>query len=175
MNIFPTLTRGLLVLAPALMVFPAVAARLEIQLGRSYMDRHAANVIFAEGVLGTHRLGDSRLSWSPDLSAGWIGGRDLATYQHARYGTAAPVWLVAAGIRLHAGDRGDGYRRFFFSFQPALHRGRTQTLSSCYEFVSTLGWQGRRVSVQVRHISNGGLHDPNRGETMALLGIAFDP
>ncbi|MGH8144898.1 MAG: acyloxyacyl hydrolase, partial [Rhodanobacteraceae bacterium] len=40
-----------------------------------------------------------------------------------------------------------------------------------YEFVSTLGWQARRFSVQIRHISNGSLHEPNCGETMLLLGV----
>jgi hypothetical protein len=63
----------------------------------------------------------------------------------------------------------------FFSFQPALHAGRTQALSSVYEFVSTLGWQGRVASIQVRHISNGSLHPPNCGETMVLLGVRLPP
>jgi hypothetical protein len=36
-----------------------------------------------------------------------------------------------------------------------------------------LGWQGKHFSVQVRHISNGGFHEPNRGETMGLIGFAF--
>ena len=65
-------------------------------------------------------------------------------------------------------------RGLFLSVQPALQSGRTQALSSGYEFVSTLGWQGRHVSVQIRHVSNAGLHAPNRGETMALLGVGFD-
>ena len=62
----------------------------------------------------------------------------------------------------------------FFSLQPALHSGRTQALSSAYEFVTSVGWQGRRFSVQIRHVSNAGLHNPNRGETMALIGLGFD-
>ncbi|RDI99046.1 hypothetical protein DVT68_11215 [Dyella solisilvae] len=37
-----------------------------------------------------------------------------------------------------------------------------------------LGWQGERWSLQVRHVSNAGLKDPNLGETMLLLGLAFN-
>src|SRR6185312_11098319 len=105
-----------------------------------------------------HRVGDSRWSWSPDVSLGWINGRDIARFRDNRYDTRDDAWLLAAGAR----------------FQPALNSGRTQALSSPYEFVSTLGWQGRRFSVQIRHVSNGDLHKPNRGETMALVGIGFD-
>jgi hypothetical protein len=73
------------------------------------------------------------------------------------------------------GDASDWYRSLFFSFQSAVQTGRTQALSTPCEFVSTLGWEGRRFSGQVWHISNGNLHHPNRGEIMALLGVAFDP
>lgn len=155
--------------------FPAAAAHLELQIGRSYMDSYAANTVFVEGVFSDHRIGNSRFSWSPDVSLGWIDGRDIARFAGARYTTRDPVWVLAGGARLHYGDAGDWYRSLFFSFQPALQTGRTQALSTPYEFVSTLGWQGRRFSVQVRHISNGNLHHPNRGETMALVGAAFDP
>ena len=110
----------------------------------------------------------------PDVSLGWLDGRDIASFDRNRYSTRDQVWLVAGGARFRYGDAGDWYRSLFFSFQPALHTGRTQALSSPYEFVSTLGWQGRRFSVQIRHISNGDLHSPNRGETMALLGMGFD-
>lgn len=65
-------------------------------------------------------------------------------------------------------------RGWFLSFQPAVTHGRTQALSSPCEFITTLGWQGRRFSFQIRHVSNASLHQPNRGETMALLGAGFD-
>ncbi len=58
----------------------------------------------------------------------------------------------------------------FGSFQPAFNMGRSHALSSAYD----LGWQGRRFSFHLRHISNAGLHDPNRGETMALIGSGFE-
>jgi hypothetical protein len=32
----------------------------------------------------------------------------------------------------------------------------------------------KNVSFQIRHISNGSFHEPNRGETMALVGIGFN-
>jgi hypothetical protein len=165
----------LLALPLASLAFSATAARLEIQGGRSYMDSYATNTVFVEGVFNEYRIGDSRFSWSPDVSLGWLDGRNIARFDGGRYTTRDQIWLVAGGARLHYGDAGDWYRPLFLSFQPALHTGRTQALSTPYEFVSTLGWQGRRFSVQVRHISNGNLHHPNRGETMALVGVAFNP
>lgn len=153
---------------------PAAATHVELQAGRSYMDSRATNTVFVESVFAAHPLGDSALHWAPDVSLGWIDGRDIARYRHARYGTSDAIWLVAGGVRVNAGDRGDWYHPFFYSFQVALHGGRTQALSSAYEFVNSVGWQWRHVSVQVRHISNGSLHEPNRGETMALLGVGFD-
>jgi hypothetical protein len=80
------------------------------------------------------------------------------------------VWLFAAGARLYRGDP----HGWFLGLQAAAQDGRTQALSSGYEFVTTLGWQGRHFSVQVRHVSNAGLHEPNLGETMALVGLGFD-
>lgn len=169
------MTRAVMALALAVTALPAMAARLEIQVGRSYMDSYAANTAFIEGVFDEHRIGDSRFSWSPDVSLGWINGRDVAGLDRGRYDTRHQSWLLAGGARFHYGDPGDWYHSLFFSFQPALHAGRTQALSTPYEFVSTLGWQGRHFSVGIRHISNGDLHCPNRGETMALIGFGFDP
>jgi hypothetical protein len=156
------------------LTFPATAAHLEIQGGRSYMDSYATNAVFVEGVFDERRIGNSRFSWSPDFSAGWINGRDVDRYRGASFDTRDDVWLLAGGARFLYGDADDWYRHLFFSFQPAVQSGRTQALSSAYEFVSTLGWQGRRFSVQIRHVSNAGLRQPNRGETMALVGIGFD-
>jgi hypothetical protein len=165
----------LLALPLVALAFPAAAARLEIQGGRSYMDSYAANTVFVEGVFDEYRLGDTRFSWSPDVSLGWINGRDIAHFNTYRYNTRDQIWLLAAGARLHYGDAADWYQPLFLSFQPALHTGRTQALSTPYEFVSTLGWQGRRFMLGIRHISNGNLHRPNRGETMAVVGVAFNP
>ncbi|WP_449427077.1 hypothetical protein [Rhodanobacter umsongensis] len=126
-------------MALASIALPAAAAvRVEIEAGRSYMDSYAANTAFVEGVFDEHSIGDSRFSWSPDVSLGWINGRDIAHFDAYRYNTRDQVWLLAAGARFHYGDAGDWYHPLFLSFQPALHSGRTQALSSSYEFVSTL-------------------------------------
>lgn len=155
---------------------PAAAdTRVEVEAGRSYMDSYATNTVFVEGVFDDHRIGDTRFSWSPDVSLGWIDGRDIAHFNAYHLGTRDQIWLLAGGARFHYGDAGDWYHPLFFSFQPAFHTGRTQALSSPYEFVSTLGWQGQHFMLGIRHVSNGDLHRPNRGETMAVLGVSFNP
>ncbi|MEW9571718.1 acyloxyacyl hydrolase [Rhodanobacter sp. Si-c] len=160
--------------ALAFAALPAAATQIELQAGRSYMDNHAANTVFVESVFDEHPLGNTSLHWAPDVSLGWIDGRDIGRYQHARYGTRGAIWLAAGGVRLNAGSSSDWYHHFFYSFQVALHSGRTQALSSAYEFVNSVGWQWHHFSFEIRHISNGKLHEPNRGETMALVGVGFD-
>lgn len=173
MRIHP-LTRGVAaVLMFALPALPAMAARFELQVGRSYMDSYGTNAAFGEVIFDANQIGSSNFTWAPDVTAGWIEGRNLTRYNHDRYTTRDDVGLVAGGVRIHYGPASSWYQPFFFSFQPAVHTGRTEALSSVYEFASALGYQGNHWSVEVRHISNGGFHDPNRGETMALVGIAF--
>lgn len=166
----------LLASALALSPLPLLAqtAHLQVQGGRSFMDGHGASALFLEGVLGAHPIGDSRWTLAPDFSLGWIDGRDLARFRGGPYDTREQAWLVAAGARLQRQSADGGRSHWFASFQPALNSARTQALSSPYEFVTTVGWQGRRFSFQIRHISNAGLHRPNRGETMALIGVGFD-
>lgn len=166
--------RAAMLTALVALAFPAAAAHVEVQAGRSYMDSFGANAFFAESLFTDHRFGGSHLTWAPDVSAGWIEGRDIARYRGSFRGTRESIWLLAAGARFHYGESGDWYQPLFFSFQPALQSGRSMALSGSLEFVSTLGWQGRRFSLQVRHVSDGGLRDPNRGETMVLLGVGFD-
>jgi hypothetical protein len=170
----PPLLRRALLLAFSMAAVPAAATHLELQGGRSYMDSYGTNAAFAEAVFAPRPIGASRFTWSPDVSLGWIDGRDVARYRGARYGTTDAVALLAAGARFHAGDDSRWYHPLFVSFQLAGTSQTTQALSSHYQFVSTLGWQGEHLSFQLRHISNGSLHTPNRGETMALLGVGFD-
>ncbi len=158
----------------ATVAMPAAAAHVEVQGGRSYMDSYPTNAAFVEAVFRGHGIGDSRWRWSPDVSLGWVKGRNITRYNDARYTTRDDVWLLAAGARFQYGDGNNWYHHLFFSVQPAVTSGRTQALSSGYEFVSTAGWLGEHLSFQLRHISNAGLHDPNRGETMALIGVGFD-
>lgn len=164
-------------LAAVLLALPATASfaavRVEVQGGRSYMDSHGTNAAFVEAVFDEHRIGGSDFTWSPDVSVGWIDGRDVSRYRYSRYSTRDNIRLVAAGARFRFADRNAWYRPLFFSFQPVWHDGRTQALSSWYEFASTLGWQGRHWSFAIRHISNGSMHEPNRGETMAVVGLAL--
>ena len=152
----------------------AAATHLELQGGRSYMDSHGTNAAFVEATFDANPIGSSRFTWAPDVSVGWIGGRNLSRYQGNRYETGDDVWLVAGGARLRYGRDSDWYHGFFYSLQGAVQTGRTMALSSVGEFVNTVGWQGKYLSFQIRHISNGGTHGPNRGETMALVGVGFD-
>lgn len=148
------------------------AQSIEVQGGRSYMDSHGTDAFFVESVFDAHPMGNSRFTWSPDVSLGWINGRDNAELRkYERPSTKDTVWLLAGGARLHYGDESNWYHPLFFSFQVAGQTGRTQALSSAYEFVSTLGWEWKYLSLQVRHISNGSFQQPNRGETMALVGL----
>lgn len=151
------------------------APTFELQLGRSYTSSRGAAAAFTEGTFAERSIGSTRVTWTPDVSAGWIDGRDVRRHRRSRYSITDSIWLVAAGARFRYGARGDWYHHLFFSFQPALHTGRTRALSSAYEFVSTLGWQAQRFSIQVRHISNGSLHEPNCGETMLLVGVRIGP
>lgn len=154
--------------------FSAGAQSIEVQGGRSYMDSHGTDAFFVESVFDAHPIGSSRFTWSPDVSLGWIGGRDNADVRkYQSPSTRDNIWLLAGGARLHYGDESNWYHPLFFSFQAAGQTGRTQALSSVYEFVSTLGWQWKYLSLQVRHISNGSFQQPNRGETMALVGVRF--
>jgi len=154
---------------------PATAAtRIEIQGGRSYMDSYGSHAAFVEAVFPAHPLGGTRYHWSPDVSLGWIDGRDVHRYDYSRYTTRPSVALLAAGVRVHRGDAGDWYQPLFASFQVAATNHTTQALSSHYQFVSTLGWQAKHFTLAIRHVSNGSLSGPNRGETMAVVGVAFD-
>jgi hypothetical protein len=171
------LALGLLAVSSLMsLALPAAAeTHVEVQGGRSYMDSHGTNVFFVESVFDAHPMGQSRFTWSPDVSIGYIRGRDIEHYRDYSPGTTNDVWVGALGARLHYGNDNDWYQPLFFSFQVAgTAGGHTQALSSSYQFVSTLGWQMKNVSFQIRHISNGSFKEPNRGETMALVGIGFD-
>ncbi len=150
----------------------AATTQVTIEGARSYMDSHGTNAAFVEAVFPEHALGQ-RFSWAPDVTAGWIDGRDIAKYRDNKYGTRSSVALLAAGARFSYGDEHDWYRPYFFSFQVAGTNHTTMALSSHYQFVSTLGWQASHFMAAIRHISNGSLSGPNRGETMGLVGVTF--
>lgn len=150
------------VLVALLLVSLPAAARVELSGGRSQTThRDWTTVFFAEWI------GESRpvwnLRWAPDVGLGHFDARpDLSGVRLDH-----DVWVAAIGARLYL------WHAAFFGFQGALTDGKTDALSTPYEFVSTLGWQGHRWQVMVRHISNGDFHKPNDGETMLLFGVAF--
>ena len=138
------------------------AARVEFSGGRSETThKDWTTVFFAEWI------GERRpvwiFQWAPDVGLGHFAAR--ANLPGVRLDN--DVWVGAVGARLYL------WRNAFFGFQGALTDGKTDALSTPYEFVSTLGWQGRHWQVMVRHISNDDFHEPNHGETMVLLGVAF--
>jgi len=155
---------------------PISAAELGVQVGRSFMSSRAGtDAVFLEAVFDEHRFGDSRVTWAPDISLGWIEGRDDShRFELDHYRTNDDVLLLAGGARFRYGDVDDWYRHFFFSFQLAAQDGRTRALSNGYEFVSTLGYTWHHLSLQVRHISDGGIRKPNWGETAVLAGFGFE-
>jgi len=138
------------------------AARVELSGGRSQTtQRQWTNVFFAEWIGAPRPVW--KLRWAPDVGLGRFNARpDLPGIRLHH-----DVWVGAAGARLYL------WRNAFFGFQGALTDGKTDALSTPYEFVSTLGWQGHHWQVMVRHISNDDFHKPNHGETMLLLGLAF--
>lgn len=72
-------------------------------------------------------------------------------FRDDHYTTRDHIWMLSAGLRFQYGAPNAWYRPLFFSFQPSLHTGRTQGLSSSYEFTSTLGWQGEHWMFALRH------------------------
>jgi hypothetical protein len=149
------------------------AATFEIEAGRSYSNSHGTPAVFAEGVFDAQPIGSSNFTWAPDVSLGWIDGRDLYHHRIDGENTRDNAFLLGAGARFQYGQQGDWYHHLFFSFQPTYNTGRTPGLSGPLEFASTLGWQWDRFSIRFRHISNAGIHEPNRGETMGLIGVSF--
>ncbi|WP_267226218.1 acyloxyacyl hydrolase [Dyella silvae] len=137
------------------------------------MGDHGATAIFVETMGKQRAVAGSTLTWQPVASLGWIDQRNIYHCEVSRYRATHSTGLLAGGARLHWGEPQAWYQPLFFGFELAYNHQVTQALSSHYEFVSTLGWQSKRFSFQLRHISNGGLHDPNRGETMALVGMGF--
>jgi hypothetical protein len=146
--------------------------RLEINGGSSYSDGYWTSTAWAEAIFGEHSIGNSRFTWSPDASLGYIDGRNVKRYGDA---VSDDVWLLAGGARFHYGSNGDWYHHLYWTAQVAAQAGRTLALSSGGEFVNSVGWQAEHWSFQIRHVSNGGLKGSNRGETMALVGVAFNP
>ncbi len=138
-------------------------ARVELSAGQSWtlLPYQYTNVAFAEWI------GDRRpwwrIEWSPAATLGFVEAR--SNTPEARLDEN--VWVFAGGARAYL------WRDLFFGFEFATTAGKTDALSTPYEFVSSLGWQADHVQIMLRHISNGDFHEPNHGETMLLVGFAF--
>lgn len=157
----------------ALMSSAALAdTRIEINAGRSFTDSYGTNTAWVESIWNEHPFGGGRFTWAPIASLGFIEGRHLSRYDGRM---SDDVWLGAGGLRLRYGNSDDWYHHLFWSSQIAFQGGRTMALSSGGEFVNSIGWSGTYWTFQIRHASNGGFKGENRGETMALVGITYDP
>lgn len=165
--------------ALAAVALPAAAqTTIELEYGRSSMGsvgKNTTNVAFLEAEFNEYQIGSSRFSWSPDVSMGWVGGRNFQSrFTGNHYGITSDVFLLAGGGRFRFGNQGDWYHHLFLSEQLAGTMGpRTEALSTHYQFVTTAGAQWHYFSLQIRHISNASTGGPNRGETMLLAGLDF--
>jgi hypothetical protein len=146
------------------------AGTIELLGGRSKTSGWRwADAAFVAAVGDAHpfTLGGHDLTWAPEAELGWIGPRPVNARNVHEYMTH-PVWMAMGGARVSG-----FWRQAFFGFDVALTKNRTGALSSPYEFVSTLGWQGTHYLLALRHISNASFHEPNLGETMLLMGMRF--
>jgi hypothetical protein len=111
-------------------------------------------------------VGETRedaITWQPTATFGYIGSRSDRHDDLDRN-----VFIAGAGGRWVA------WRHAFLGFEFGYASARTDALSSHEQFISSLGWQGGRAVVMLRHISNGDLFGGrNLGETMVLAGLSF--
>lgn len=155
----------------------AAAALVAVALGAAAQDGRDARWEASAGpsvTLGkewtgagfVERIGEPRpfgsFAWAPDVALGVVAARSTR-----RASLDRDVVLAAFGARAYV------WRHLFVSGQVALLAGRTDALSSAGEFVTGIGWQDGRWTAMVRHISNARLREPNHGETMLLVGLAF--
>jgi len=159
------LTVGLAVTAALSWVPSASAASIETLAGRSVTTQQRwTDTVFVTTVGNWRPLGvNGSWRWAPEAGLGWFKARSNSkeNLDHA-------TLILYGGARL-----GGWWRQAFVGFGVGLTKYRTAALSSPYEFVSSLGWQGRHYVLMVRHISNARLHRPNLGETMLLVGLRF--
>ncbi|MET0288386.1 MAG: acyloxyacyl hydrolase [Pseudoxanthomonas sp.] len=141
----------------------AQAAQWAISAGGSLSQRDWAPAA-ALDVAGAPRvLGSGRLQWRPVAALTGVGAH-APTW---RPDSDRDVLVASAGAALALRDSG-----WFFSLQGAAANRTTPALSSRLQFVSSLGWQGQMLRVQLRHISNGRIGGgPNLGESMLLVGV----
>lgn len=154
---------ALTLLLAAYGVGTAQAAQWSVSAGAS-VSEHDWTPAAALDVAGDARNFESgRLQWRPVAALTAVAGHE-ATW---RPGSDRHVWVGSGGAALSLRDSG-----WFFAFQAGAADRTTPGLSSHLQFVSSLGWQGRRLRLQLRHISNGRIGGgANLGESMLLVGV----
>lgn len=104
-------------------------------------------------------VGEQRMPW--ELSIGHIAERDDTVEAPSPTTT-----FIAVGRRLT-------WRNWFLSSGIALVDADNEILSGYGQFITGLGWRGKHLTVNVRHISNASTTGRNRGETFLLVGYAW--
>lgn len=99
-----------------------------------------------------------------ELGAVYVDGRDDVPTRDLSDG----VVVAHAGLRYERTDNG-----LTLGAGIGAQSGETDALSGDPQFITTLGWRWSRFSLLLRHISNGGLEDPNDGETMLVGAWRF--
>lgn len=141
----------LLFLLSMLVSPPAPAWHLELGLGPVDEIDGVDTRSFAVFLLSEHRH-----PW--ELSLGLIGKRDSL-----RIATPNTRFL-AIGRRFTLG------RGFFLASALALVDHRSEVLSSRHQFMTGIGWSGKRLTLALRHLSNANTGGRNRGENVFWLG-----
>lgn len=105
------------------------------------------------------------LHLEPIGTFGWVGA-----HRTRKENLHRDVLLAGGGLRIVG-----GHGHWFASEQLAMTSVRTDALSSPLEFMTSTGWQGRRLIFAVRHVSNGRIlgGGKNLGETMLLAGMRW--
>ncbi len=145
-------TISLLALIPA-------PARAAYEIAGGYVEE-----LDDEGTYTAHAtwLSSHRYPW--EVTAGYIAARDDATPRispHTLYVSLARRFVHRTG--------------FYFAGGIALTNtdGDDEALSGTFQFVNGVGWQGERIVITFRHISNASTGGRNRGENLLTIGWRF--
>ncbi len=144
--------------ASALLGVPAPAqAAYEVSAG--YVEELDDEAIWTSHVtwLSAHRH-----PW--EITGGYIAGRDDASP------AISPDTLYVSIAKRYVHRSG-----LFFAGGVALTNtdGDDEALSGTFQFVNGIGWQGERVVIVFRHISNASTGGRNRGENLLTVGWRF--
>jgi len=144
------------------MAIPAAAQpQFEIGGGISFTrDNESTKVASVAWVPHWQDFHGGALRW--DVGAMHVRGRN-----HSRFNNADDVSFIHAGLRYEHPNGLIG------GFGVGVQHGKTDALSGDPQFISSLGWRWNRVSLMLRHISNGSMHGPNEGENVLQVAWRF--